>query len=180
MGKYGVRDVRTTLTATRIKNLSRRRPNRGSVLLNATQVLEQRSLVSTNTLARSIERVTCEHQPAIIAKSYLDFFRVGYINSTHGFKLNRQFLFILPSTRRFNKPSDFPPCSINPGRDCPTICSRFSSVFLPYSVCDLLPSFRESFLSRGNSSPLFLNTNCGSSTAKRSEKTRISLNACLR
>lgn len=121
-----------------------------------------------------------EHRPAIIAKSYLDLFRAGYINSTHGFKLNRQFLFILPSTRRFNKPSDFPPCSINPGRDCPTICSRFSSVFLPYSVCDLLPSFRESFLSRGNSSPLFLNTNRGPSTAKRSEKTRIFLNACLR
>lgn len=49
---------------------------------------------------------------------------------------------LLPSTRRDGliNPGDFPPCGINPGRDRPTICSRFSSVFfLPSSLPPSLP-----------------------------------------
>lgn len=41
------------------------------------------------------------------------------------------FFIPLPSTSRDGliNPGDFPPCGINPGRDRPTICSRFSSAF---------------------------------------------------
>lgn len=72
---------------------------------------------------------------------------------------------LLPSTRRDGliNPGDFPPCGINPGRDRPTICSRFSSVFfLPSSLPSLsLPAKLFLHLLVENSIPLFPNTDCG-------------------